>query len=519
MMLQTLKGYLGEERFLAGMTLYYDRWALKHVNEDRFIKAMEDATGEELDWFFDQWLHTTKYIDYALQGWKVAKSNTGQYTTTIRVENKGGLFLPIPATVFGKDGETATAKLKEFRYRPDGVIEVESDFEPISVYLDAENKFLDVDRRNNSSKRNSSWRYNYKGWNQYPADGNLYLWKPQFGFNDHDGLGLGLRVDRVYRNPGNFVALEFDYNVLSQEPDYAVSFSHKNLGLPFEATWLGDLGSWHSMKFASLEYELLWAKRFWRNPIHYLTIRTEYTDAGNTSVTRIPDQDSFTQMSLQYELQHKLFGGDYGMSAMISFSPGALGNYGSDFSQFSIMDNWTKYFSRFVFNNRSNFMSNSQQTPDLVKTRVARRDLRNTYLDRTASSLQHISGFDIVGPHLYLAGGARSRAYTDSLDRLVSYAWSNNMDILLRYKKLDANGVSFSTFFDLGQTSADAETWTWIGDIGLGLQYSPQWERTNWLTTLLRPVSIKFEMPLARIEQEKWVSTQGKNLWIFSISN
>ena len=52
-----LKNYLGEERFLVGMQLYFSRWALKHVNEARFVKAMEDGCGEELDWFFDQWAH------------------------------------------------------------------------------------------------------------------------------------------------------------------------------------------------------------------------------------------------------------------------------------------------------------------------------------------------------------------------------------------------------------------------------------------------------------------------------
>ncbi len=49
LMLDELKYILGEDVFLEGMQKYYRRWNLKHTNEKRFIDAMEDVSGEDLD--------------------------------------------------------------------------------------------------------------------------------------------------------------------------------------------------------------------------------------------------------------------------------------------------------------------------------------------------------------------------------------------------------------------------------------------------------------------------------------
>nr|MBA2481389.1 M1 family metallopeptidase [Planctomycetota bacterium] len=48
---------LGEERFRAALTLYTSRHAHDLVETADFRQALEDATGEPLDWYFDQWVH------------------------------------------------------------------------------------------------------------------------------------------------------------------------------------------------------------------------------------------------------------------------------------------------------------------------------------------------------------------------------------------------------------------------------------------------------------------------------
>jgi len=516
-MLAMLKNYLGEERFLAGMRLYFSRWALKHVNEDRFVKAMEDGCGEELDWFFDQWLHTTHFVDYKLLDWSVETDDQGHFTTVVNVENKGGMFVPITATIFGKTGETASASLQEFRYRNSGVIEIESSFQPERVYLDAENVFFDVDRRDNDSQRKSAWRYDYKGWDAYPDDRNLYLWKPSFGYSDIAGLGLGINVKRVYRNTGNFAQLRLDHNFESGNPDASISFQQLQVGLPFKTTWSGGVKIWRSMFFSSLAYEMNWAKRFWRNPLHYLTLKIETTDAKYARVDP-QDQTSLTRLGFQYELQDDLFSGDYGFSGAVYVSPGALGSYGSDFTQLSLMSSWQKSYPTFSLSNRSNFLANSSATPNLVKSRVASQSLQAVYLNRTASSLYGIEDADMIGSHYYLRGGGRLRAYSDSLDQPMNYIWSNNLDLTFRNLPHQPDLLDFGIFFDGGQISNNARDWTSVGNLGLALNYKPDWKRRSWISTLIRPFQLKLELSILRYENSEWVNIRASDHWVFTIT-
>ncbi|NQV40819.1 MAG: M1 family metallopeptidase [Candidatus Marinimicrobia bacterium] len=518
LMLHTLKKYLGEERFLAGMKLYYSRWALKHVNEERFIQVMEDVCGEELDWFFDQWLHTSHWVDYKLSDWSIEKIDQDHFITQINVENKGGMFAPITATVYGEAGEMASASLKEFRYRDSGTIMVESDFHPARVFIDREDVFLDVDRRDNDSNGKWSLRYDYKGWDDYPDDRNLYLWKPMFGYSDSSGLGVGINIKRVYRYPGDYIQLSLDENFGSGNLDGSLAFKYTQIGLPFKGTWAGMAQVWRSIVFGSLAYEINWAQKFWRNPIHFLTLKIETTDAANADISPV-DQTGFTRLGVTYELQDDLFSGDYGFNGTIYTSPGQLGGYGFDFTQISLMSNWNRSFSYFRLNNRSNFLANSKGTPTLIKSRVASTDLRSVYLDRGASSLYRIEDVEMIGSHYYLRGGGRMRAYTDSLDQPMNFIWSNNLDLTFRTVPYLPKSMDIGIFFDVGQLSDDAKNWDNVGDVGFAINYRPKWERNSWISTWFRPFHMKFELGILRVEGAEWVSTMNSNQWLFSISN
>ncbi|MBA3710057.1 MAG: M1 family metallopeptidase, partial [Planctomycetes bacterium] len=57
LVLHQLLRLLGEDRFRAALTLYTTRHAHDLVETADFRQALEDATGEPLDWFFDLWVH------------------------------------------------------------------------------------------------------------------------------------------------------------------------------------------------------------------------------------------------------------------------------------------------------------------------------------------------------------------------------------------------------------------------------------------------------------------------------
>ena len=55
--LHMLRGFLGEENWWKGIRSYASKYKYQVVETDDFRKAMEEASGKDLKWFFDQWLY------------------------------------------------------------------------------------------------------------------------------------------------------------------------------------------------------------------------------------------------------------------------------------------------------------------------------------------------------------------------------------------------------------------------------------------------------------------------------
>jgi aminopeptidase N len=54
---------MGTEDFWAGIREYYRRHRDSTATTADFVSLMEEVSGMELDWFFDQWLHRTPSPD------------------------------------------------------------------------------------------------------------------------------------------------------------------------------------------------------------------------------------------------------------------------------------------------------------------------------------------------------------------------------------------------------------------------------------------------------------------------
>lgn len=54
--LHMLRGTIGTEKFWAGIREYYKRYRDRNASTDDFRQVMEAAAGQQLSWFFDQWL-------------------------------------------------------------------------------------------------------------------------------------------------------------------------------------------------------------------------------------------------------------------------------------------------------------------------------------------------------------------------------------------------------------------------------------------------------------------------------
>ena len=69
---------VGREQFDHAFKTYARRWAFKRPEPADFFRTIEDASGEDLDWFWRGWFYTTQPVDIRLTGvetWRVHSEN------------------------------------------------------------------------------------------------------------------------------------------------------------------------------------------------------------------------------------------------------------------------------------------------------------------------------------------------------------------------------------------------------------------------------------------------------------
>ncbi|MEX2351090.1 MAG: M1 family metallopeptidase [Balneolaceae bacterium] len=99
--LHQLSYVIGQEAFDRGMRRFFEEWKFRHPTGQDFIRVMERESGIHLDWYYRQWVKTTRTIDYAIE--VVEETEEG---TTIQIRRDGTLPMPIDLEVEYSDGST-----------------------------------------------------------------------------------------------------------------------------------------------------------------------------------------------------------------------------------------------------------------------------------------------------------------------------------------------------------------------------------------------------------------------------
>ncbi|MBL7960378.1 M1 family metallopeptidase [bacterium] len=71
LLLTTLQNYLGEETMNKVMRAYFDRWKFRHPQTKDFIAVVNEVSGQDLNWYFDQFVYTHKTVDFEVSGIRV----------------------------------------------------------------------------------------------------------------------------------------------------------------------------------------------------------------------------------------------------------------------------------------------------------------------------------------------------------------------------------------------------------------------------------------------------------------
>ena len=211
MMLTELKYILDDSLYYAAMQHYYDKWKLKHVNEQRFIDAIEEFTGEELNWFFDAWLHTTHHLDYGISSFKKTSNEDGTWTVDLGIESKGTRFMPLLVETTFDDGTSDRRWWKNHLWRYKDTFMYSVDKKPVSITLDPDVQTVDLDYRNNSTKLKKHIMFNWPGLDYNPRDEYVIRWMPKFYYHKTtSGFAPGLNFQFDY-GPYESTTLDFNY--------------------------------------------------------------------------------------------------------------------------------------------------------------------------------------------------------------------------------------------------------------------------------------------------------------------
>ncbi|HVX50317.1 MAG TPA: M1 family metallopeptidase [Chitinophagaceae bacterium] len=141
---------VGKERFDYAFRQYIKAWAFKHPAPYDFFHCINNAAGEDLDWFWKEWFFTTWKLDQAVTAVSYTNGDPSK-GALITIENKGKMIMPVIAQITQAGGSTETVKLPVEIWRRGGTwtFHYASTSKIDKIVLDPEHVLPDMERSNN----------------------------------------------------------------------------------------------------------------------------------------------------------------------------------------------------------------------------------------------------------------------------------------------------------------------------------------------------------------------------------
>jgi hypothetical protein len=114
--LLTLEGIIGEDTMRQAMHTYFMRTRFTHPTKEDFLKTIEEVSGKDLRWYFNQTIYGTQVLDYEVlkinstpvdwykENLKEKKGET-EYITNVWIQRKGEFEMPIDVEIKFDNGE------------------------------------------------------------------------------------------------------------------------------------------------------------------------------------------------------------------------------------------------------------------------------------------------------------------------------------------------------------------------------------------------------------------------------
>ena len=141
---------VGKERFDFAFRKYTEAWAFKHPTPYDFFHCINNAAGEDLNWFWKEWFFTTWKLDQTISSVTYVDNDPSK-GALITIDNKGKMIMPVILKIIQDNGQTETVQLPVEIWQRGGswTYKYASTTKIGKVVLDPENQLPDVDRKNN----------------------------------------------------------------------------------------------------------------------------------------------------------------------------------------------------------------------------------------------------------------------------------------------------------------------------------------------------------------------------------
>ncbi len=222
---EMLEYVIGEESMRRTLSRFFAQNKHRHVGASHLQESAEAAYGQELSWFFEQWLYRTPRVDYSKGTVRSYQREDKKWVSEIELKREGDGIMPVEVELVLPSGKTV-------RERWDGkakqhTLIVLTDEKPKDIRVDPEDSILDENRLNNDRLRIEFkpdlpfLKYYY-----IPNDRYLVLWKPSAAYNTIDGLKLGLRSRGSYQAVFNQLTADIEVGLKSGSVDGVLGYSH-----------------------------------------------------------------------------------------------------------------------------------------------------------------------------------------------------------------------------------------------------------------------------------------------------
>jgi hypothetical protein len=142
---------LGEDRFDYAFKTYIQRWAFKHPTPWDFFRTMDNASGEDLTWFWNEWFFTTWKDDQAIKAIDYNNDDPSQ-GSLITIENLEEMALPVTISIKEENGKTGIVKLPAEIWQRGGewTFPYKSTSKIVFATIDPDHTLPDINPDNNS---------------------------------------------------------------------------------------------------------------------------------------------------------------------------------------------------------------------------------------------------------------------------------------------------------------------------------------------------------------------------------